>query len=284
MRYKTLLLAVTICWAVPLGAQDKGALKTPNEKISYGIGVNIGSAWKAREITDLNLELVVQGIKDALSGKPPLLAQEEINTALNTYQAELQTRQTEKRKQLGEKNKAEGDKFLAENKAKPGVTTLPSGLQYKVLTAGNGATPSKNDTVTVNYRGTLIDGTEFDSSYTRGKPATFNASGVIAGWTEALQLMKAGSKWQLFIPSGLAYRESGSGQRIGPNAALIFEVELLGTESPPPTPAPAPAAAPVVTSDIIKVPSAEELKKGAKIEVIKPEDLEKKKEPEKKNE
>ena len=150
------------------------------------------------------------------------------------------------------------------------MVTLPSGLQYKVIAEGAGDSPAAHDQVTVNYRGKLIDGTEFDSSYKRGEPATFGVSGVIKGWTEALQLMKPGAKWELYIPSALAYMERGSGAQIGPNSTLIFDVELVSVkkQEPPPTPEP-------VTSDIIKVPSKEEMEKGAKIEVIKKEDLDK---------
>ena len=188
---------------------------------------------------------------------------------------EIRAKQEEKRKQQGEKNKEEGEKFLAENETKEGVKTLPSGLQYKILSEGSGESPKAGDIATVNYRGTLIDGTEFDSSYKRGQPSTFSVTGVIKGWTEALELMKPGAKWQLFIPSELAYGERGSGQMIGPNATLIFDVELVSFKPPTPPAAANPAPAQPVTSDIIKVPSKEELEKGAKIEVIKAADLEK---------
>jgi FKBP-type peptidyl-prolyl cis-trans isomerase FklB len=195
-------------------------------------------------------------------------------------QNELRTRREEKRKILGEKNKKEGTEFLAANKSKPGVQLLPDGLQYKVLTEGKGPKPTTNDTVTVNYRGTLLDGTEFDSSYKRGQPASFRVTGVIKGWTEALQLMPVGSKWQLFIPSDLAYGERGSGMNIGPNATLTFEIELLSIKEPEKPVAATTAPQQPVTSDIIKVPSAEELKKGAKIEIIKPDQIEKEKQKE----
>jgi FKBP-type peptidyl-prolyl cis-trans isomerase FklB len=183
---------------------------------------------------------------------------------------ELRQKAEEKRKAEAGKNKNEGEAFLAANKAKEGVISLPSGLQYKVITNGTGPKPSTNDTVSVHYRGTLIDGTEFDSSLGKPQPASFRVTGVIRGWTEALQLMPVGSKWQLTIPSELAYQERGSPPKIGPNAVLQFEVELIGIKE-----AAQPAPQPVVTSDIIKVPSKAELEKGAKIEVIKPEQLEK---------
>ena len=188
---------------------------------------------------------------------------------MNNHRKEFTTKMQEKRKLDSEKNKKEGDAFLAENAKKAGIVTLPSGLQYKVVTEGSGASPKGNDTVVTQYRGTLLDGTEFDSSFKRQQPATFELNKVIAGWIEALQKMKAGSKWQLFIPPNLAYGERGSGSLIGPNSTLIFEIELLSVQ---------PAAQQTnqpVTSDIIKVPSAEELKAGAKIEVIKPESIKK---------
>ena len=158
---------------------------------------------------------------------------------LNKFQQELNVRQQEKRRIAGEKNKVEGPKFLEENKGKPGVVVLPSGLQYKVLTDGAGDSPKLEDIVTVNYRGTLIDGTEFDSSYKRGQPAKFRVNGVPPGWTEALQKMKPGSKWQLFIPSNLAYGETGN-QNIAPNATLLVDMELISVEAPPPPAPPAP--------------------------------------------
>jgi len=159
------------------------------------------------------------------------MTEQEIQETLKTFQQEMAAKQAEKTKQLAEINKKEGEAFLAENKKKEGVKTLPSGLQYKILTEGSGKTPKETDTVTTHYRGTLIDGTEFDSSFKRGQPASFTVNGVIKGWTEALQLMKEGSKWQLFIPSDLAYGDRGAGGQIGPHATLIFEVELISIDS-----------------------------------------------------
>ena len=249
--------------------EDKAAFKDDKEKASYALGLNLANGWKRNDV-DLDVDAVARAMKDVFSGAPQKLSDEEIRATLTTYQQTIAAKQQEKRKALGEKNKKEGEAFLAENKTKPGVKTLPNGLQYKVMKEGAGETPKATDTVTVNYRGTLIDGTVFDQSPTN-QPATFPVNGLIAGWTEALQLMKAGSKWQLFIPSELAYKESGSGQKIGPNAALIFEVELVSTKPP----APPPAAPSPITSEIIKVPSAEEMKKGAKIETIKAGEIEK---------
>jgi FKBP-type peptidyl-prolyl cis-trans isomerase FklB len=189
------------------------------------------------------------GIKDALAGKPQLTP-DQIKEVMTTFEKDME----QKQKETGEKNKAEGAKFLEENKKKDGVKTTASGLQYKVIKDGNGAQPKKTDTVTVNYRGTLMNGTEFDSSYKRGQPATFPVNGVIPGWTEALQLMKVGSKYQLFIPSTLAYGERSVGPDIGANSTLIFEVELMDAKpapastpaaaAPPKAPSPAAAASP----------------------------------------
>ena len=263
------------CLASQLSAGDQAAFKDKKQKFSYSLGMNFGTSWKAQEI-DVDLDTLVKGIKDAMAGKTDL-TQEQARETLMDFSKEMRTKQEEKRKQMGEKNKKEGASFLAENKSKPGVVTLPSGLQYKVITDGTGAIPKSNDTVSVNYVGTLIDGTEFDSSVKRGQPASFPVTRVIKGWTEALEMMKVGSKWQLFIPPELAYGTNGYRNTIAPNATLIFNVDLLSIQPPaqPAVSATQPISAPV-TSDIIKVPSAEEMKKGAKIEVIKKEDLEKK--------
>jgi len=172
-------------------------------------------------------EMLAQGVRDAFAGGKTLLTEEEARKTLADLQKELMEKQQEQVRQMMEKNKKEGEEFLAANKKKKGVVTLPSGLQYKVLKAGSGSSPKLTDTVETNYRGTLIDGTEFDSSYKRGETATFPVSGIIEGWKEALQKMKVGDKWQLFVPAELAYGERGAGREIGPNQALIFEVELL---------------------------------------------------------
>ena len=251
-------------------AEDKAAFKDPKEKASYSIGANWGNSLKRQEV-EVDLEATIKGLRDGLAGKS-VLTDQELREALSALNQEIRAKMEEKRKHLGETNKQEGEKFLAENKTKPGVITLPSGLQYKVLVEGSGESPKSNDVVTANYRGTLIDGTEFDSSNKSGQPLVRPANMLIKGWTEALQLMKPGAKWQLFIPPDLAYGERGSGAQIGPNAALIFEMELVSFK--PPSPAPAVAPAQPVTSDIIKVPSKEELEKGAKIQILKPEDVE----------
>ncbi len=206
--------------------EKKPELASLKDKVSYGIGMNIGKDFKEQGI-DVDVNLLSRGIKDAMGGGEMALTEEEMREAFTAFQKELAAKQETKNKELAEKNQKAGEEFLAENAKKEGVVTLPSGLQYKVLEEGAGKTPKASDTVTVNYSGTLIDGTEFDSSYKRGEPATFPVGGVIAGWTEALQLMKEGAKWQLFIPANLAYGERGAGPTIGPNSTLVFEVELI---------------------------------------------------------
>ncbi len=209
---------------------DEGQqLKDKKDKVSYALGLDVGNAMKKQSI-DINTDIFVQGLKDAMSGGKKMMSDEEIRETITAFSKEMMEKQKENMKKLGEKNKQEGDAFLAENKKKEGVKTLDSGLQYKIITEGTGKTPKPGDTVTVNYRGTLVDGTEFDSSYKRGQPATFPVSGVIKGWTEALQLMKEGAKWQIFIPSNLAYGEKGAAGTIGPNAVLIFDVELISVK------------------------------------------------------
>jgi FKBP-type peptidyl-prolyl cis-trans isomerase FklB len=222
------------------------ALTTTKQKASYAIGMNWGTGLH-RQGVDVDSAALVQGMKDALAGGKTLLTEEEARAALQQLQSEMQAKQQAKAAQEGEGNKKEGDTFLAANKTKEGVVTLPSGLQYKILTPGTGPKPTAADSVVCNYKGTLINGTEFDSSYKRGEPATFPVTGVIKGWTEALQLMPVGSKWQLVIPSDLAYGPRGTpGGPIGPNATLIFEVELMSIKdkNPAPDKVPAPAAAP----------------------------------------
>jgi len=193
------------------------------------IGSGLGANLKKQSV-DVDSTLVSQGLKDAMSGGKTRLTQEEAQTVLTDVQNEVRKQQQEKAQQAGAANKTEGEAFLAANKSKDGVVTLPSGLQYKILTAGTGPKPTASDSVKCNYRGTLINGTEFDSSYKRGQPTTFGVGQVIKGWTEALQLMPVGSKWQLFVPANLAYGERGAGAEIGPNSTLIFEVELLSIE------------------------------------------------------
>jgi FKBP-type peptidyl-prolyl cis-trans isomerase len=206
-------------------------LKTQKDKVSYALGANLGMNLHNQSV-DVDTAIVLRGLKDALAGGKLLLTDDEAKAALTQLQTDLRNKQMEKMKGAADLNKKAGTYFLEANKAKEGVVTLPSGLQYKILTAGTGPKPAATDTVSCNYRGTLLDGTEFDSSYKRGQPASFSVAGVIKGWTEALQLMPVGSKWQLFIPSDLAYGDRGADPRsgIGPGATLIFEVELLSIQ------------------------------------------------------
>jgi FKBP-type peptidyl-prolyl cis-trans isomerase FklB len=209
-------------------AADEVTLKTPKDKLSYIIGVQVGNDLKSQSI-DVDPALVNRGMQDLMLGNKLLISDQEAKDFIAAYQKERAAKVAEEKKKLGEKNKQEGAAFLAENKKKEGVKTLPSGLQYKVIKEGTGKTPKATDTVVTQYKGTLINGTEFDSSYRRNEPATFPVNGIIRGWTEALLLMKEGSKWQLFVPPELAYGEQGAGP-IGPNATLIFEVELVSVK------------------------------------------------------
>jgi FKBP-type peptidyl-prolyl cis-trans isomerase FklB len=237
MNRLIICLAAVLVASIGL-AQDKAPLKDQKDKASYSIGHDIGNTFKKQNV-DLNLDALINGLKDALAGKEAL-PKEERDKTLAAFQKELIEKQTAASKAAGEKNAAEGEKFLEENKKKDGVKTTASGLQYKVLKEGGGESPKATDMVITHYKGTLLDGTEFDSSYKRNEPATFPVNRVIPGWTEALQLMKPGSKYQLFIPSKLGYGERGAGRDIGPNSTLIFEVELVGIKPPDPTPTPPP--------------------------------------------
>ena len=230
-QFLAILTTLTIVLlAIGCTAADKTPkLETLMDKVSYSIGLNIGKDFKTQNI-EVNPELLARGIKDAISDSKPLLTDEEIQEAIGAFQQERMAEAEEMARALGEKNRQEGESFLLENAKKEGVVTLPSGLQYKIIEEGTGKSPEPGDQVTVHYRGTLIDGTEFDSSYARGEPVTFPVGGVIPGWTEALQLMKEGAKWNLFIPPSLAYGEQGAGQVIGPNATLLFEVELISVQ------------------------------------------------------
>jgi FKBP-type peptidyl-prolyl cis-trans isomerase FklB len=202
-------------------------LKTQKEKASYALGMKIGGDLRRQSVnTAVDPAITARGLKDALAGTKALLTEDEEKAALMQLQTEIRSKQEAKSKEASAPNRKDGDAFLAANKGKDGVVTLPDGLEYKIITAGTGAKPTASDTVTVNYKGTLIDGTEFDSSYKRGQPATFPVGGVIKGWTEALQLMPVGSKWQLFIPTDLAYGDAGR-PGIPPGATLVFEVELV---------------------------------------------------------
>ncbi len=204
-------------------------LKSFEQKLSYMLGQQIGNNIKESP-TEIDIDIFVSGIRDSLKGNKSLLSDEETNQVRQEFSRQVQETRNQKMAALSGKNLKDGEAFLAENKKKEGIVTTDSGLQYKVLKQGDGPKPQSTDKVTVHYRGTLLDGTEFDSSYKRGQPASFQVGGVIRGWTEALQLMNVGSKYQLFIPAGLAYGQRGAGQRIGPNSMLIFDVELLNIE------------------------------------------------------
>jgi FKBP-type peptidyl-prolyl cis-trans isomerase FklB len=220
-------------------------LTTEKDKQSYAIGLNVGQSLHRDGIV-VDPKILVQGLKDAMAGGKVLLTDDQIKTVMTDLRNQVRQEQEAKRLAAAETNKKEGAAFLAANATKPGVVTLPSGLQYKILVAGTGPKPTADDRVVCNYRGMLLDNTEFDSSYKRGQPSTFPVTGVIKGWTEALQLMPVGSKWQLFIPADLAYGERGQAT-IEPNAVLVFEVELLSIApkaQPAPTPAPATTPAP----------------------------------------
>ena len=230
-----LTIAILLCWSAALFAQTateelpaaNTTLQSNRDKASYAIGMNIGKQLM-RDGLNVNIESLALGMQDALSRNKSRLSMPQLQAAMIAFQQEAERLREQKLGPLGEKNKAEGTAFLAKNKIRPGVRTLPSGLQYHVVKAGNGARPRANSVVRTHYRGALVDGTEFDSSYTRGQPAEFAVNQVIRGWTEALQLMKVGGKWKLFIPSELAYGPQGSPPDIGPHAVLVFDIELLG--------------------------------------------------------
>ena len=228
MRYFLVtVLSIGLLFSI-CSAAEKVELKEQKDKESYSLGYQFGQNIKTQGV-DLNLDVYTSGIKDALGGKESKMTSDEISAAIANLQQRLMAAQQKTLKELAEKNLPESKAFMVANEKKEGVKTLPSGLQYKVLSEGSGKMPKAEDTVTVNYKGTLIDGTEFDSSYKRGEPAIFQVKSVIKGWTEALQMMKEGSKWQLFIPPELAYGERGAGP-IPPNSALVFEVELLAVK------------------------------------------------------
>lgn len=233
---------LALALVAPALAEDKPIqLKDQKDKVSYSLGLNVGFILMRQnvDLADLNIDSLMAGVRDSLGGKKPLLSETEVREVLTAWQNAV----VEKQKAMGAKNQEAGDKFLADNKKKDGVKTTGSGLQYKSLKEGSGPSPKATDTVTVNYRGTLIDGTEFDSSFKRNEPATFPLNGVIKGWTEGLQLMKKGSKYQFYIPSALAYGERSPMSKIPPNSTLIFEVELLDVKAAPEAP-PAASAAP----------------------------------------
>ncbi len=224
-----LLMFVVGCSAEEVKVAPETKLDTPKSRISYTIGVNIGQDFNTQKM-DIDTDVMLMGLKDSLTGKELRLTDEEMGSEIQAFQEKMQAKMVAEMEAAAAKNQADGEAFLAENAKKEGVVVTESGLQYKVLEPGEGDSPAAADVATVHYRGTLIDGAQFDSSYDRGQPATFPVGGVIAGWTEALQMMKPGAKWQLVIPASLAYGERGAGQDIGPNATLIFDVELISVE------------------------------------------------------
>jgi len=253
---KTTTTAGTSKTAAAPKATAPGTLTTDKDKTSYAIGADLGMKLKQAEI-DVDPAILSRAVKDILSGGKTAMTEDEVRAKLTDLTKGLQAKQQENQKKqaeadkvLGDKNRKDGETFLAENKSKEGVVSLPSGLQYKILKTGDGPKPTPQDTVTCNYRGTLLDGKEFDSSYKRGQPASFPVGGVIKGWTEALQLMPVGSKWQLFIPADLAYGDRRAGPDITPGSTLIFEVELLSIKektapaAQPATPPPSGTANP----------------------------------------
>jgi FKBP-type peptidyl-prolyl cis-trans isomerase FklB len=226
------MIAAVVCLGLAAcqgTTQEKVDLKTKMDSVSYSIGLDIGKNLKAQSI-EVNPSALAEGMRVALGTGKGVLTDEQVQAVMTQFQQEMMEQQAVKAHELGEKNKKEGEAFLAANKTKEGVVTTASGLQYKILKAGTGKKPTDKQTVTVHYRGTLIDGTEIDNSYKRGQPATRAVTGFIKGWTEALQLMPVGSKWQLFMPGELAYGDRGMGSQVPPNAALIFEVELISVQ------------------------------------------------------
>lgn len=217
---------------------QESTFKTEKEKVSYAIGMEMGKGVKAQGI-DIDPAILTQGLKDALSDAKPQMSELELRQVITSLQQEIRQKQMQAQEAAAVENKTKGEAYLAENAKKPGVVALPDGLQYKVISTGQGKKPAENDTVLCNYKGTFIDGTEFDSSTQAGKPVPFEVKNVIPGFKEVLQMMPVGSKWQVVIPASLAYGERGAGNVIGPNATLVFEIELVSIQDTPPAPAPA---------------------------------------------
>lgn len=263
-----LIMLVLLALGQQLVAQDID-VQEESTREAYAIGVNIGRNLVRQGVADLDHAALFKGLTDAFSDGETLITNDEMSATLQAFSKKLRDKQMAEREKQVSENLEIGKKFLEENKQRPEIIETASGLQYEVLEKGSGESPASEDNVTVHYKGTLLDGTEFDSSYKRNQPATFQLNRVIKGWTEGLQLMSPGAKHKFYIPAVLAYGEAGSGQNIPPNSALIFEVELISVEKKA---TPKPQA---ITSDIIKVPSKEGLERGEKIEIIKAEDVEK---------
>ncbi|HAT8595325.1 TPA: FKBP-type peptidyl-prolyl cis-trans isomerase [Legionella pneumophila] len=230
MKMKLVTAAVMgLAMSTAMAATDATSLATDKDKLSYSIGADLGKNFKNQGI-DVSPEALAKGMQDAMSGAQLALTEQQMKDVLNKFQKDLMAKRTAEFNKKADENKVKGEAFLTENKNKPGVVVLPSGLQYKVINAGNGVKPGKSDTVTVEYTGRLIDGTVFDSTEKTGKPATFQVSQVIPGWTEALQLMPAGSTWEIYVPAGLAYGPRSVGGPIGPNETLIFKIHLISVK------------------------------------------------------
>ena len=227
---KILLISLGLALA-PTAFADNHGLSTTEQKASYTLGADIAKNFRSQGL-EIDVKAFSLGLEDALQNRDLKLSEEEMMSSINTIKQRMQKQQLEKQKSVARKNSDEGKSFLAENAKKEGVVTLDSGVQYKVLTKGKGASPTPEDTISAHYRGTLLDGSEFDSSYQRGTPLTLQMDSVIKGWGEVLRLMKAGSKWEVYIPSDMAYGERGAGDAIGPNQALIFTIELISFEAP----------------------------------------------------
>jgi FKBP-type peptidyl-prolyl cis-trans isomerase FklB len=229
MKMKWIALVVMGFGTTVAMAADVQALTTDKDKLSYSIGADLGKNFKVQGI-DVTPDVLAKGMQDGINGGNLLMTEDQMKEALNKFQKDLMTKKNAEMNKKSEENKSKGEAYLKDNQAKPGVVVLPSGLQYKVIEAGTGTKPSKTDTVTVEYTGHLIDGTVFDSTDKTGKPATFQVSQVIPGWTEALQLMPSGSTWEVYIPSNLAYGPRSLGGPIGPNETLIFKIHLISVK------------------------------------------------------
>ncbi len=223
---RLMMTLVMMMLPVLAAAQETPALKTDKDKLSYALGMDLGNQFRTRSV-DIDPDVFLRGLKAAIAGEKTLLTDAEAKAAIGELQKAIAAKLAAEAKAIGDKNKTAGDAFLAENKSKAGVVVLPSGVQYKVVKEGTGKKPTAADTVVCNYRGTLVDGKEFDSSYKRGQPAEFPVTGVIRGWTEILQLMSVGSTYQVFVPANLAYGERSPTPDVGPNSTLIFEIELV---------------------------------------------------------
>ena len=264
MKKIILISILSMSSAAPMMADDTNVLTDEKARLSYSIGVRFANQWKEQGV-DVDPDVVLRGLKDAQAGRPLLMSPQEMSSLMNKVQQEIADRTQQRLAQI----KADGEAFLVANKTKPGVVTLPDGLEYKIITEGDGAVPVDGDVATVNFRGTFVNGLEFAAGKSTQVPVGRNA---IRGWDEALKLMKTGSKWQIVIPSQLAYAQAGYDGHIPPNSTLILEVELLSKIHPIPPPQPAAASQPL-TSDIIAVPSAEDLKQGKQPYTIKAEDI-----------